>query len=319
MAKKIWVLADDRAGNVNQLLGVAVALGEPYEQVDIRYTNKVKWPNLLRDKTLIGLTMESKKKLHTVTEWPDIVLSAGRRSFPVARWIQKKSQGKSKIVQLMNPGMKGFNQADLIILPAHDAYKGNKKNVMVVTGTPHRLTPERLRQERMDWEPFFAPYAHKRLSLIIGGATKNNPFTLEMAEQLLMAVKDLEPASVLVTTSRRTPLDVVTYLRANLPVDTTYFYTFGCQDKNPYFGLISCADMIVVTGDSMSMCSECCATDVPVFIFAPDAMMSGKHKRFHQSLYAAGYALPAGSSIQQVKGNFNPANEIADRIWQLFN
>ncbi len=318
MAKKVWVLADDRAGNVNQLLGVAVALNEPYEQIDIRYTDKVKWPNLLRDKTLIGLTEESKQKLLSASEWPDIVLSAGRRSFPVARWIQKKSNGKSKIVQLMNPGIKGFKQADLIVLPAHDEYKGNAQNVIIVTGTPHRLTPERLAQERADWEPFFAPYAHKRLSLIVGGATKNNPFTVDMAKQILATVQQLNPASVLVTTSRRTPPEIVSYLKENLPAETTYFYTFGCQDKNPYFGLISCADMILVTGDSMSMCSECCATSVPVFIFAPDAMMSAKHKRFHQSLYKAGYALPAGATMQPVNGNFNPANEIAERIRQLF-
>ncbi len=317
MTKKIWVLADDRAGNVNQLLGVANALNEPYEQIDIRYTNKVKWPNLLRDKTLIGLTNESKQTLLSITEWPDIVLSAGRRSFPVARWIQKKSKGKSKIVQLMNPGTKGFNQADLIVLPAHDQYKGNKKNVMIVTGTPHRLTPERLAQERTNWEPFFAPYPHNRLSLIVGGAPKNTSH-LDMGKQIIETVKQLNPASVLVTTSRRTPPEVVSYLQENLPTETTYFYTFGCQDKNPYFGLIACADMILVTGDSMSMCSECCATTVPVFIFAPDALMKEKHKRFHQSLYTAGYALPAGAAMQPVKGNFNPANEIAHRIWQLF-
>ncbi len=319
MAKKVWVLADDRAGNVNQLLGVACALNEPYEQIDIRYTNRVKWPNLLRDKTLVGLTAESKQKLKSVTKWPDIVLSAGRRSFPIARWIQKQSKGKSKIVQLMNPGKKGFNQADLIVLPAHDEFKKKKSNVMIVTGTPHRLTPERLERERADWEPFFKPYAHQRLSLIIGGATKNNPFTIEMADELLSAVKSLNPSSVLVTTSRRTPPEIVAHLKQNLPSETTYFYTFGCPDKNPYFGLIACTDMIIVTGDSMSMCSECCATKVPVFIFAPDEMMSPKHKRFHQSLYAAGFALPAGTEIKSVKGNFNPANEIADRICALFD
>ena len=36
---KVWVLADDRAGNVNQLLGIAEALGWPYERKEIRYNN----------------------------------------------------------------------------------------------------------------------------------------------------------------------------------------------------------------------------------------------------------------------------------------
>ena len=315
---KIWILADDRAGNVNQLLGVAAALNESTEQINIRYTKYVKLPNLLRDNTLIGLTDESKQTLISRTDYPDIVLSAGRRAFPVARWIQKKSKRHTKIVQLMNPGLKGFNAADLIVLPAHDQFKKQKQNVMIVAGTPHRLTPERLAQERIEWEPFFQKYPHRRLSLLIGGATKNKPFTLEMAKRLSDNVKQLNPASVLVTTSRRTPTEIIDYLKENLPAETTYFYTFGCPDKNPYFGLIACADMIIVTGDSMSMCSECCATTVPVFIFAPDAMMSAKHKRFHQSLYAGGYALPAGADLQPVRGNFNPADMIADRIRTLF-
>lgn len=311
---KVWVLADDRAGNVNQLLGVAEALKEKYERIDIRYTRAVKWPNLVRDGTLIGLTHDSKQKLLSATTYPDVVLSAGRRSFPVARWIQKKSGGRTKIVQLMNPGLKGFNQADLIVLPAHDEFKKQKKNVMIVAGTPHRITPERLVKEQKEWETVFKKYPHPRLSLLVGGATKNNPFTLDMAKQLMDYIQALKPASVLVTTSRRTPLEIVAYLKKQLPTETTYFYTFGCSDKNPYFGLIACADMIMVTGDSMSMCSECCSTSVPVFIFAPDAMMSAKHKRFHQSLYQNGYALPAGAPLQKVKGNFNPADEIAERI-----
>ena len=36
MKTRVWVLADDRAGNVNQLLGVAEALGWAYERKDIR-------------------------------------------------------------------------------------------------------------------------------------------------------------------------------------------------------------------------------------------------------------------------------------------
>ncbi|MBR9782202.1 MAG: nucleoside-diphosphate sugar epimerase, partial [Rhodospirillales bacterium] len=37
-ARLIWVLADDRAGNVNQAIGVAEALAQPFKRVDIGYT-----------------------------------------------------------------------------------------------------------------------------------------------------------------------------------------------------------------------------------------------------------------------------------------
>ena len=218
----------------------------------------------------------------------------------------------------MNPGKSHFNAADLIVLPVHDQYKGSMKNVLLTVGTPHRVTPQKLSSEKQKWEPVFKNYPTPRLSLIVGGATKNKPFTLEMAKKLLDNVLSLSPKSVLVTTSRRTPTEVSTFLKQNLPSETTFFYQFGDKQENPYFGLIACADMIVVTGDSMSMCSECCATKVPVFIFAPDDMMSEKHKRFHITLFDQGYALPAGNSIQSVKGGFNPSDEIVQRIKTLF-
>ena len=307
---KVWILADDRAGNVNQLLGVAEALGEPYERKDIHYNRWVKLPNWLRGRTFIGLEKKDKGKL--IHDLPDLILRAGRRSFPIARAIKKLSKNKAKIVQLMNP-LNGAQDADLIVLPIHDNYQGNAKNVMQVLGTPHRVTPQKLAAEKEHWKSIIKKYPPKRVSLIVGGATKNKPFTIEMADALVQAVKDLKPASVLVTTSRRTPKKIVERLQKKLP-KPCLFYCFGDKAENPYFGLISWADKIVVTGDSMSMCTECCATGAPVFIFAPDNMVSEKHKRFHQSLYAAGAAVPIGQKALVKPVTINPANEIASRI-----
>ena len=61
---------------------------------------------------------------------------------------------------------------------------------------------------------------------------------------------------------------------------------------NPYRGYLALADGVVVTGDSVSMCSEVCATQAPVYIYAPSALITPKHARLHQSLYAGGYARP---------------------------
>ena len=112
----VWLLADDRAGNVNQMLGIVEAMNVDYQRKDIRYNTWVRLPNALRGKTLLGITADSKKRLRA--PWPDVVLSAGRRTFPVARYIRKMSGNRTKIVQLMNPGAAGFQEADLVVLPA---------------------------------------------------------------------------------------------------------------------------------------------------------------------------------------------------------
>lgn len=311
---KVWVLADDRAGNVNQLLGIAEALGWPYERKEIRYNKYIRLPNWLRGRTFIGLDSKYKKDL--LKDFPDVVLSAGRRCFPIARAIKHLSKNKTKIVQLMNP-LSGKKDADLIVLPQHDNYKGSAKNIMCVLGTPHRVTPQKLTLEKTHWKKAMHPYPSKRLGLIVGGATKNKPFTLDMADTLIHAVKNLKPASVLVTTSRRTPKNIVERLQEKLP-KPCFFYRFGDKAENPYFGILSWSDEIIVTGDSMSMCTECCATGVPVFIFAPENMVSEKHKRFHSSLYAAGVASPVGQHAPSKRIRINPSNEIANKIKKLF-
>ena len=95
--KKVWILADDRAGNVNQLLGIAEVLDYEYVRKDISYNQYVKLPNFLRDKTLIGLTKETVQSLKTTDDYPDIVLSAGRRSFLLLVGCKKNQKVKQKL------------------------------------------------------------------------------------------------------------------------------------------------------------------------------------------------------------------------------
>ena len=310
----IWLLADDRAGNVNQLLGIAEALGMPFERKDIRYDRWVKLPNFLRGSTFVGIDSASRRQLKV--PWPKVVLSAGRRSFPVAAAIRRLSGGKTKIVQLMNPGKWEEKKSDLLILPEHDQHDP-APNIMQVLGTPHRVTSQKLASEKKHWTPILKKYPTPRLGLIIGGATKDHPFTLAAAQKLVDQVCALKAKSLLITTSRRTPKEVVELLQKKLP-EPKFFYRFGDKSENPYFGLLSMSDKIVVTGDSMSMCSECCATGVPVFIFAPTEMIGAKHARFHQSLYEKGYAVPLGNKEVRPQARLNPAPQIAKRIRKEF-
>lgn len=311
---KVWLLTDDRAGNINQILGVAEALGYPYERKEIRYDKMIKLPNFLRGASLIGLDEASKKQI--TPEWPDIVIGAGRRVFPVALYIKKKSP-KTKIIQLMNPGLFGFKKADLVVVPEHDALRGSRKNVMKIQGAPHRITEGKLAVEKEKWMPVFQKYPSPRVSVIVGGATKNGDFTEEMAVELVHGLMTLGAGSFLITTSRRTPKAVIDVLKQNLPRKTTYLYQFGDEGENPYFGLLACADKVVVTGDSMSMCSEACASGVPVLIFAPKGVFSAKHERLHVSLYQSGYATSLDSGQIAFGGRLNAASDVAEKIKEL--
>lgn len=309
----IWVLEDNRAGNVNQLLGVAMALSDNYTEKKVIYDMWVRLPNCLRRGLFLGV---KNKAVLQSPQSPDIILTAGRRLFPVALKLKRQFHNHPKVVCLMNPGAYGRGKADLLCLPQHDkAVSGD--NVVRFLGAPHRIYPEVLANAQQKWMPFFQSYPRPAIALIVGGATKDKAFTLADAKQLVLQLKAQKPGSVWVSTSRRTPPDVVDFLQRSLP-HPLFFYRFGSKDENPYFGLLSCADKIVVTGDSISMCSECCATGKPVFIFAPDTMISTKHQRFIQSLYDGHFATPFGERPKQTAVLPNAATVIAQEIKHRF-
>ncbi len=284
----IWVLADDRAGNVSQCLGVAEALGLPFEIKNIAYGAMGKLPNFLLGSSLRALTKESAEKI--CAPWPGLVLAAGRRTAPIARYIKKKNAGKTKIVQIMHPGSTGAGDFDMICVPEHDG-KILAANEFAMFGAPHRVTETKLSQARKDWAERLEHLAHPRIGLIVGGATKNKVFNREMALDLAREINRLaqeHSGSVLVTTSRRTG-DVADDLMDEISVPS-FKFKWGDEGENPYFGFLALSDHLIVTGDSVSMCSEACATGKPVYIYAPDGMISEKHQRMVNSLCDKGYA-----------------------------
>lgn len=286
----VWVLADDRAGNVGQCLGVAEVLGEPFTVKDIRYTALGRLPNLLRGASLLGVTAKTRAALKA--PWPRLVIAAGRRTAPVARWI--KRQCAAKLVQVMDPGPGGRGDFDLIAVPAHDGAGLTGGNTLPVIGAPHRVTAAKLAEAAEIWRSRFAFLPRPWIAVIVGGATRQRPFTAANALALgwqLAALAAQSGGSLLVTTSRRTGADQEETLLAALP-DPKFVHRWGAPGDNPYFGFLALADAVVVTGDSVSMVCEACATPAPVYVFAPDGFVGPKHARLHAQLYARGFAAP---------------------------
>ena len=315
--KTIWVVADDRAGNTAQSLGVAEVTGMDVVIKNIRYTPFVRLPNFLRGKSLLGLTKESEKVLSP--PFPDYAVAAGRRAAPALRWIKKQSNGKTKIVQIMFPGAFGLSDFDLVVLPEHDGYRGTAPNIMRVAGAPNRVTDKRLETEREHWRDAFKTLSSPKIAVIVGGKTKDRPFTVADATRLADAIDALArktEASLMITTSRRTGDEQENVLKTRFP--DAFFYSWkDAGAENPYFGFLACADMLIVTGDSVSMCSEACSTGKPVYIFAPETLCSKKHRLLHQRLYDGGYAAPLSEAeipARTERPRLHVAADIAERM-----
>lgn len=331
-ARTVWALTDDRPGNNAQVLGVTDVMsswGWPVEEKAIAYTGWARLPNVVRRATLAGVTDESRR--HLTAPWPDLVVAAGRRAVPVARWVKRQArreQGKSvRLAQIMFPGRTGAKDFDLIAVPSHDAKTRikNWSNVLSITGAPTRITPDLLAAEGQRWQGRFESLPRPYIAVVVGGATRRRPFPRKRAFDLGLRVAELAKeirGSILLTTSRRTGRAAELALLQVVP-EPRHVHVWQPEGENPYLGYLALADVIVVTGDSVTMCAEACATETPVYIYAPTQSVSAKHARLHRQLYDQGYAKPLddaerGPVVDWTHPPLTPAQDVATAIRALF-
>ncbi len=325
MKKTIWVLLDDRKGSVGQAMGIAQAIGERLTIIEkpITYNCLAKLPNWLLGRSLKGVDKSQSADLSR--DYPDVVLSISRRTVPVARYIRKQSENKTKIVQLMYPdGGIGLKDMDLVVIPQHDNQKKqNIQNSLVILGAPTRIFPSTLKEAKKQWSSVFAHLPQPLTAVIIGGAIKGRPWPLDNAEELgdqLKKLHDKIGGSFLITTSRRTGKSAQNIIMQKIQGIPSYTYIWGEKKENPLMGFYACADRIITTADSVSMCSEACGTGVPVLLFRGKNWLPTKHQKFAQSLIENHFAADLMSSEAldfKPAGILNSAVDIADKIIAL--
>jgi mitochondrial fission protein ELM1 len=308
------MLADDRPGNVNQALGLAEALDEPFSVKTVGYSQIARLPNWLLPAKLAGLTSGSREAL--TPPWPDLVIGAGRRTAPIGRWLKRQNPGLC-LVQLMWPG--SAEDFDLIAVPAHDRVPDHPV-VMRTLGPPHRLRPALLRAAAAELAPELADVPKPHVVCLVGGSSRHVAFTPEDAVALIegaLALAAGRGGGLLVTTSRRSgeasAKAVATALRG-----PHLFHRWQPDGDNPYLGMLGSADAVVVSADSASMCMEACATGKPVFLHRPAAGVPEKFKGLHARLEDHGCLKALGAPWYEVDAPpDNPALTIAAAIKRL--
>ena len=105
----VWLLLGPRPGDNNQALALGEALGLPFVVKTLDY-NWLQRFSLRLPPTLASLRRSRRAAL--CPPWPELVIAVGRRSVPVARWIKRRSGGRTRIVRIGHPRQ----QADLFDL-----------------------------------------------------------------------------------------------------------------------------------------------------------------------------------------------------------
>ena len=309
---RIWVLDDPRPGTSAQALGIAERLGVPFRRIPLVWNWKTHFAGLVPRGTLMGLGRPG----ITATDLsnpPELVISAGRRSAAVALWM--KAHTGCRIVHCMSPGVAGLlhrSTFDLLVLPEHDQAPP-APNVFTVLGAPHRMSPSALTLARENWEERLAHLPHPRVALLVGGPPRSTDMPPVLGHRLgqrLARIVAAAGGSIMASTSRRTGREATEALAAGLGPCLHVLYRWGEPGENPYRGFLASADVVVVTADSVSMISEACATDAAVYVALPE-LASRRQQRLAKTLFDAGQARPFGKTIATWQ---RPTLDEADRV-----
>jgi mitochondrial fission protein ELM1 len=311
---EIWVLTDGRPGHDHQALGVAEALGWPFAVRRIDYGPLAALPNLLLGRSTRGLGPGARRTL--TAPWPDLVIGAGRRTAPPARWL-KRRQPRAFLVQLMWPG--SARDLDLIAVPEHDRI-ADRPGIIRTLGTPSRVTRPRLKAAAARLASRLAGLPRPQIACLVGGARRGMRFAPDDAAALARRVSRFAHSrggSLLVATSRRTTPACEDALARSLEAPhLLHRYASGDDvGEDAYLAILGSADAVVVTADSASMCSEACATGRPVFVDGAKRAGPSKLAGLHRRLEQLGYLRPLGAPWPSaVPPPLDPAATVAAAI-----
>lgn len=286
-----WVLTDGKAGDEQQALGVAEAMGliPSIRRVAPRAPFRWFMPWGLIDP---GERPEAPDSPLT-PPFPDLLIASGRRAVPYLRFVKRASRGKTYTVFLKDPRT-GVKTADFIWVSEHDPLRG--PNVFATLTPPHRILPERLEAARARPDSRLSALPHPRVAVLVGGSSRHYRFTDQDGARLLAGLAAMAETGsrLMITPSRRTPASLRTSLAALAQRQGGFFWD-GSGD-NPYLAMLALADTVVATADSTNMVGEAAATGVPILVFEP----SGGHRKFESflgSLSAKGIVHPFGGRL----------------------
>ncbi len=267
---RVWCLLGRKAGDNTQVLALAETLGWPFEQKHILARAWELLPHLLLGPTLLGIDRPASSPL--APPWPNLVISAGRRNEPVARWIRRQSGGTARLVHVGRPWAAPACYDLVVSTPQY--FLDPAPNIIVNPLPMHRFTRARVDAAAAAAAPALAHLPRPFTTVLIGGDSGPFVFTPEKARRLAQGVNQLlarTGGTALVTGSPRTPRAVAEAFCAALdrPAQTYWWHNRDAASDNPYPAFLGLADRFVVTGESMSMLAEAASLGRPLYLFDP--------------------------------------------------
>lgn len=266
------------------------------------------------------LTEESYKEIMSIKA--DFIISCGSSIAGINYLLSLDHSAKN--IAILKPGLLGYNKFDLVVLPQHDTGAREEKSpkVVITKGAPNLINKEYLKDQS---EKLFHRYSHLKnktklkIGLFIGGDAKSVYLSEQQMRILIRQVKEAAKelkADILVTTSRRTPVRIEQLFLKQLKKDSLCpLVILANREDVPEAvgGILGLADIVVTSGDSISMISEAASSGKNTIVFSPqnrEVVLKVRHKHtiFINKLNQQGHILSTdvknvGRSIFDVAKN----------------
>jgi KDO2-lipid IV(A) lauroyltransferase len=306
--RNILILSDGKAGHVKQSLAVLDLIKRlPF---NVRYDiAEVKLKNYWQKITLqfCGFFFSNKcqgcmwcarhllgvKTFEKIMfNYYDAVISCGSGLAMLNRLVAFENAAKSIVI--MKPGMFSLKRFDLVIVPQHDNTP-KFKNVISINGAIPKEIDDKEKIEKIarDYNLDRKNLPYPVIGLLLGGSNKY--LSLDRG-QLVEAINSLnnfledKGGYILVSSSRRTSKEIEGFLKDEFSHNPRCKMLIIANELNPegaWEAILQLSDILVVSGDSISMVSEAINAAKPTIVFKLKRKfpyLFSKQERFIQNL-----------------------------------
>ncbi len=324
--KDVVVLDDGRTGHLRQSQAALNALEEVLkgkQQTLLAHTVMVAYRSVIARRVLNGLGFISRfvpfirgrwmlamaldaatmKVLDALT--PDAVISCGSANGVVMAIYAEVNRAKT--IAILRQGSVALDFFDRVIMPEHDGKLPMAQGKQIRTKAALNLIDKVYLRKQTDG--LLSRYSHLKadmrlkIGVMIGGDAKGVVMNPEVIRALMVHLKTISEhynATILLTTSRRTPASVDQLIER----ESALLKRMGlCIIANTHNvpeavgGILGLSDLILVSAESISMVSEAVSASKMTVVFSPMGNFpqnpTNKYEQFVFKMQQQGYVMAA--------------------------
>jgi len=330
-ARSVLLLNDLKTGHIKQAQAVAAEIEKKcpeYKEVEVNVTFKSQWHKILLTllTLMVGCFIRNPLKIikwaleascfkELENAYCDIVICCGASTRALALLLAKEN--RAKVISVMKPAPFRENAFDLSIIPRHDR-PPKADNILITDGALNALSQDYLEECAIKLrQSHNVKQNGLKIGFLIGGDSKHYKMTVGCVNDIVKQIKrfsDEFNAQILISTSRRSPAAVDKYLHDSFDKHGRCVFSVYPNEKNYDYavgGMLSICDVVIVSGESISMVSEAATSPAYPIVFIPERLKQRtKHDLFLENLQQSGFIRLTTSDVvygQLVNFKHNPA------------